>query len=94
MTTNAKADDMLNCVYLDCRSALQRYLAFSTRCPETTADLVQEIQDALNALPSFCKEFLHLSRKEGLTHQAIAERLGITTSYCHICQRRAARIQK
>jgi RNA polymerase sigma factor (sigma-70 family) len=153
MATNAKADGTLNRVYLDCRPALQRYLAFSTRCPETAADLVQEvylrlpnltpipsseaaikawlfrvaanlavdhfrkekrhqellserlsnvdkteavptpetitdhgnqlqeIQDALEVLPTVCKEVLYLSRIEGLTHQAIAERLGISKSW-------------
>lgn len=35
MATNAKADDILNRTYLDCRPALQRYLAFSTCCQET-----------------------------------------------------------
>ncbi|MEQ1560993.1 MAG: RNA polymerase sigma factor [Methyloglobulus sp.] len=153
MAKNAQADDVLNRVYLDCRPALQRYLAFSTRCPDTAADLVQEvylrlpnlkpippseaaikawlfrvaanlavdhfrkekrhqellsehlpvvdrekavptpetiayhddqlqkIQDALEILPTVCKEVLYLSRVEGLTHQAIAERLSISKSW-------------
>lgn len=153
MQNSASADDKLTRVYLACQPALQRYLAFSTRCPDTAADLVQEvylrlpslnpvppsdreikawlfrvaanlavdhfrkekrhqelllehlpivdeaeavptpeiitsydsqlqeIQDALDVLPTVCKEVLYLSRIEDLTHQAIAERLGISKSW-------------
>lgn len=153
MANNAKADCNLNRIYLDYRPTLQRYLAFSTRCPETAADLVQEIylrlpnlqpvppsetaikawlfrvaanlavdhfrkekchqellaeqlpigdemeavttpetitahasqlqeiQNALEALPNVCKEVLYLSRIEGLTHPAIAEQMGISKSW-------------
>jgi RNA polymerase sigma factor (sigma-70 family) len=143
----------LSRVYFDTRPALQRFLAQKTNCPETAADLVQEIylrlpqltpipaseskirawlfrvasnmaidhfraakrqsellsgyasnsdlsyvnpspeqtilqmdqllklQSALAELPPVCTEVLYLSRIEGLTHQAIADRLDISISW-------------
>jgi RNA polymerase sigma factor (sigma-70 family) len=140
-------------VFLDTRPALQRFLTQKTHCPETAADLVQEIylrlpqlkpvpvseskirawlfrvasniaidyfrtakrqsdllgeyaadrddsaitpspeqtalhldqllqlQSALAELPPVCAEVLYLSRIEGLNHQAIAARLGISISW-------------
>ncbi|MBK8816149.1 MAG: RNA polymerase sigma factor [Methylococcaceae bacterium] len=146
-------DEYLNRIYLENHAALLRFLTLSTKCPETAADLAQEvylklpglkpvpnseheikawlfrvasniavdhyrtkkrhleiindelpqrdisnqvptpetlffqeeqlreIQNSLNELPSVCTEVLYLSRIEGLTHQAIAERLGISKSW-------------
>lgn len=143
----------LHQVYLDTRPALQQFLTLSTSCPETAADIVQEIyfrlpqlspvpnsepairawlfkvatnlavdhfrkekrrsellndhfaeqdensvtptpekiafvdeqltqlQIALDTLPPVCANVLYLNRIEGLTHQAIAERLGISKSW-------------
>ena len=39
---------------------------------------LDEIEQAINTLPSKCKEIFILARMEGLTHQDIAEKLGIT----------------
>lgn len=144
---------MVNRVYLSSLPALQRYLTQATRCPDTAADIAQELylrlpnlqpvpdseaaikswlfkvasnlavdhfrkekrhvelinenlmlneaiatvptpesiaehtdqlqclHTALAALPVLCTEVLSLSRIEGLTHQAIAERLGISKSW-------------
>jgi RNA polymerase sigma factor (sigma-70 family) len=147
------SDNKLSRVFLDTRPALQRFLTQKTNCPETAADLVQEIylrlpqlkpvpaseskirawlfrvasniaidyfrtakrqsellceyaadrdssninpspeqtilhldqlvqlQSTLAKLPPVCTEVLYLSRIEGLTHQAIADRLGISISW-------------
>jgi RNA polymerase sigma factor (sigma-70 family) len=45
----------LNRIYLDSRPALQRFLALMTNCPDTAADLVQELYlrlPLLNPVPS------------------------------------------
>jgi RNA polymerase sigma factor (sigma-70 family) len=153
MKSISASNELLNRIYLENRPALIRFLTLSTRCPDTAADLVQEvylrlpflkpipdsdiaikawlfrvasnmavdhvrkekrhaellnenlsvdneakltatpetivfnayqlqeIQDALEALPRVCTQILYLSRIEGLTHQAIAERLGISKSW-------------
>jgi RNA polymerase sigma factor (sigma-70 family) len=55
-----------------------------TPTPEKIAvgdDQLRQLQATLEALPKVCKEVLYLSRIEGLTHQAIAERLGISKSW-------------
>jgi RNA polymerase sigma factor (sigma-70 family) len=44
-------------------------------------DQLRALQDALSALPKVCNDVLYLSRVEGLTHQAIADRLGISKSW-------------
>lgn len=52
--------------------------------PEQTIlqlDQLLQLQSALAELPPFCTEVLYLSRIEGLTHQAIADRLGISISW-------------
>jgi RNA polymerase sigma-70 factor (ECF subfamily) len=41
---------------------------------------VKKIEEALNNLPSKCREILYLSRVEGMTHAEIAERLGVSRS--------------
>ncbi|WP_342606793.1 RNA polymerase sigma factor [Pantoea agglomerans] len=41
---------------------------------------VKKIEEALNNLPSKCREILYLSRVEGMTHAEIAERLRVSRS--------------
>jgi RNA polymerase sigma-70 factor (ECF subfamily) len=56
----------------------------SVLTPETIADFddqLQGIQAALATLPAVCTEILYLSRVVGLTHQAIADRLGISKNW-------------
>lgn len=43
-------------------------------------DTLREIDVALEALPDKARDVLYLSRVEGLTHQEIAERLGVSRS--------------
>lgn len=55
-----------------------------TPTPEKIAvddDQLRQLQAALSALPQVCTEVLYLSRIEGLTHQSIADRLGISKSW-------------
>lgn len=42
-------------------------------------ELADQIQSAINALPSRCQEVYRLSREEHLSHKEIAERLNIST---------------
>jgi RNA polymerase sigma factor (sigma-70 family) len=44
-------------------------------------DQITHLQKTLETLPTVCTEVLYLSRIEGLTHQAIAESLGISKSW-------------
>lgn len=148
------AQEKLSDVYLNSRPALQRFLALKTNCPDTAADLVQELyfrlpslkpvpptetairawlfrvaanlavdnfrklqchaallsesgnideihpqstpspeatllqqdqlqrlQEQLQTLPTVCAQVLYLNRIDGLSHQAIAEQLGISKSW-------------
>jgi RNA polymerase sigma factor (sigma-70 family) len=50
-----QTNDKLSRVYLDSRPALQRFLVIATNCPDTAADLVQELYlrlPLLNPIPS------------------------------------------
>jgi RNA polymerase sigma factor (sigma-70 family) len=148
-----RTHDAVNRVYLNSHMALHRYLANTIHCPETAADIVQEIylrlpqlqpvpdsdaavkswlfrvatnmaldgfrmekrrsellqhylahfddsdsvpspenlameekqlqnlQNAIKALPPRYKDVLYLSRIEGLTQDAVAERLSISRSW-------------
>lgn len=56
----------------------------SVPTPEVIAEHTDQLQclhTALAALPVVCTEVLYLRRIEGLTHQAIADRLGISKSW-------------
>jgi RNA polymerase sigma factor (sigma-70 family) len=45
-----------------------------------TRDEIAQLEQALRELPPKCRDVLYLSRVEGMTHTAIAERLGVSKS--------------